>query len=156
MDAGRFGRALGQGAREAAKAAVQAAEAAAAPSPAPSRRTARPAPATPIIERARETVSQSSHHTVQTAQGIKRGGKRFGEAIWGPFAKLSSVLILEVTGVLFGMFALVAASEVWKGRHDFHAAAAEQRHEIFAIIMLAVFGYFTLSSFLRASRRQRR
>ena len=151
MDAGRFGRALGGGARETAKALVKAADAAAAPSPSAARTGAqevKPVPAAAMRGQA------AGVKTVRTATGLKQGGKRFGEAIWGPFAKLSGVLWLEVTGVLFGMFAGVAGLEAWKGRGAF-AARVGTEHEGFALLMMVVFGWFTVSSFLRAGRRSR-
>jgi hypothetical protein len=89
---------------------------------------------------------------------VARGGKRFGEAIWSPFIRLSGVLWLEFTGVFFGIFALYAASGAWKlrgeivetaGHHDGHV------HFLLAVGMAAVFTYFCVSSFLRARRRER-
>jgi hypothetical protein len=149
MDSVRFGRALGIGVREAAKAAVKAADAATAPSPSGAKP---PEAVQPPEVRGREAVRQ----TVQTARGIKQGGKRFGEAMWGPFAKLSGVLWHEIMGVLFGMFAAVAGVEAWHGRGSLRTGAAGRTHELFAVGMLVGFGYFTASSFVRASRRQRR
>lgn len=144
MDSVRFGRALGAGARSVAKAAVGAAEAVAAPS----RRGARTA-AAPV--RVRDAAMQ----TVGTARGLRQGGKKFGEAVWGPFAKLSGVLWLEVMGVLFGMVAALAGVAVWQGRGSLRPAAEGLAHEVFGVVMLGLFGYFAVSSFVRASRRSR-
>ena len=55
-----------------------------------------------------DRLRASTAQVRQTGQGLKEGGKRFGEAVWGPFAKLSGVLWLELTGVFFGIFALFA------------------------------------------------
>jgi len=147
MDRERFGRALGVGAREAAKALLKAADAAAAPDP-------------KVTRKAGAAVAQKMEQKVEqvkaTGAGVKRGGKRFGEAAWAPVAKASGVLWLEVTGVLFGMFAVAAGIAVWQDRWAFRAGGAQMRHAWFAVAMLVVFGYFTVSNYVRAARRSRR
>ncbi len=120
MDRVRFGRALGIGARETAKALMKAADAATAPNPEVTR-AAGAVVAKKVAPVAAPIARQVERAKVTTA-GVKRGGKRFGEAMWGPFAKASSVLWLEVTGVLFGMFAAVAGVWSWNNRGDFMAA----------------------------------
>jgi len=148
MDRVRFGRALGQGTREAARALLKAADAATAPNPSPS--VSQPQP--PSAPRA---AAQAIHQTRTTTHGVKQGARRFGEAIWGPFAKVSRVVMLEVAGVLFSLFAIVSGLEVWNHRADLHAAGPARNHLFVAVLMFAVFAYFTLSSFVRASRRSR-
>ena len=155
MDRVRFGRALGTGTRDAARALLKAADAAASPTPVPSAPT-RPSPAANLGRKAAQTTVQTTQQIRSTSAGVKRGGKRFGEAIWGPFVRVSSVLWLEVTGVFFGLFALTAGIEVFKHRADLHAAGAPRQHLLFALGMFLVFGWFTLSSFINASRRSRR
>lgn len=94
----------------------------------------------------------------QTTQGVVRGGKRFGEAVWTPFVRLSGVLWLEFTGVFFGIFSIYAASGAWKLRHDLHETATNHDshiHFLMAAIMAVVFAYFCVSSFLRAGRKGR-
>jgi len=66
------------------------------------------------------------------------------------------VLWLEVVGVFFGLFALFALAGVWRLRGEWHSAAAGHRQLLGALAMLALFGYFTVSSFVRARRRERR
>ena len=147
MDPVRLGRALGMGTREIAKTLVKAGEAVVAPNPGElGRKTARG------VVQARAGVVQAK----TTAAGVKRGGKRFGEAVWGPMARLSGVLWLELTGVFFGLFALTAGMEVWKRRADFGVAGEPRQHAWFAVGMLAVFGWFMVTSFVRAARRGRR
>ena len=156
MDRVRFGRALGTGTREAARALLKAADAATAPNPNPPQpRPVQPRPVqpSPVQPRPAQQVAQQIHQARVTTTNIKRGGKRFGEALWGPFAKLSGVVMLEVTGVLFSLFALTAALDIWKHHADFHTAAPGRQHLLFATVMFVVFGYFTASSFVRASRR---
>jgi hypothetical protein len=166
MDSVRFGRALGIGARAAAKTLVTAIDAATTPNPAGSANT--PASAGgPAKETKAETAgarmgqrtARTASQVRQTGKGLKQGTKRFGEAVWGPFVKLSGVLWLELTGVFFGIFALFAAGGVWKmrgewrqtaGNHDMHVRL------IAAAAMAALFGYFCVSSFVKAGRRGRR
>src|ERR1700722_7108097 len=115
MDSERFGRVLGVGARLAAKTVGQAVDAATTPSPSAKnsgtgadRRTASAtAPPTtkavPIRAQVRET-----------GRRLKPESKRFGEAVWGPFARLSGVLWLEFTGVFFGLFAVTMGVGLWR------------------------------------------
>jgi hypothetical protein len=69
------------------------------------------------------------------------------------------VLWLEVSGVFFGIFALLAVGYLWKLRGKWHSGAANaagHRSLMGAVIMLALFGYFCVSNFVRARRRERR
>jgi hypothetical protein len=172
MDRVRFGRALGFGARQAVKTLVTAVDAAKADNPAgkstgasakagpsagaPQARVSPAATPPPnAVKSAAKTVAQAR----EVHQGVRRGGKRFGEAIWRPFVRLSGVLWLEVSGVFFGIFALLALAYLWKLRGAWHAGAANaasHRSLLGAVIMLALFGYFSVSSFVRAKRRERR
>ena len=142
MDSVRFGRALGIGVREAAKAAVKAADAAVAPAPVASSRLGRDA---------QERVRNVAH----TAKGLKEGGRRFGKAALAPVAKAGGVLWHEVMGVLFGLFVLVAGGEAWHGRGELMRGGG-RTHEWFAVGMVLVFGWFMVSSFVKAKGRGRR
>lgn len=172
MDRVRFGRALGFGARQAVKTLVTAVDAATADGPAGKNSVAggRPgaaAGATPARVSPASAVRTSS--AVQTAaktvgqarevqKGVRRGSRKFGEAVWRPFVKLSGVLWLEVSGVFFGIFALLALGYLWKLRGSWHAGpanAAAHRSLLGAVVMLLLFGYFSVSSFVRARRRER-
>jgi hypothetical protein len=113
-----------------------------------------PDPARKAAQTAVRTVVQAR----ETQRGLKHGSRRFGEAVWRPFVRLSGVLWLEVAGVFFGVFALVALSWGWKVRSAWHLTgenAADHRRLLSAIVMLALFGYFCVSSFVRARRRER-
>lgn len=169
MDSVRFGRALGIGARAAAKTLVTAVDAATAPNPSAARDTSstqRPAEPTQgerksavSGERLVQQAARTTAHVIQTGQGLKRGSKRFGEAVWGPLVKLSGVLWLELTGVFFGIFALSAAGAAWKVRAGMQDSAANHNaheHFVWAVVMAVVFGYFCVSSFVSANRRGRR
>ncbi|MEO6815750.1 MAG: hypothetical protein ABI177_03550 [Edaphobacter sp.] len=166
MDSVRFGRALGVGARAAAKTLVSAVDAATAPNPSasvakPAQRSA-PSPAqvqqsakasgTRVVQQAARSAVQAR----QTGQGLVRGSKRFGEAVWKPFVKLSGVLGLELAGVFFGLFAFFGAGWAWKLRENWRETATNHdAHARFLVctIMAVVFTYFLVSSFVKANRR---
>ena len=67
-------------------------------------------PTVRLAQQAARTTAQA----LQTGRGLKEGSKRFGEAAWGPLAKASGALWLELTGVFFGIFAVFAANGAWK------------------------------------------
>lgn len=217
MDTVRFGRVLGQGARQAAKTLVSAVDAATAPDPRqpaarppasttrpPSAPAAAPLPvqtppltaasaqptptsatapasaataAQPTPSRAPRSVpavlppvspTNVTARATTTTRGLAEGSRRFGKAVWAPAVRLSGVLWLELTGVFFALFALVAGIATWRLRSALHllsaagasatpAAASDDRTRLlFAAGMVLVFGYFSLSSFLKANRRSRR
>jgi hypothetical protein len=172
MDRVRFGRALGFGARQAVKTLVTAVDAATAANPSgkstaagakagpatgatQARVSSTPARPTGAVQTAAKTVTQAR----EVHQGVRRGSRKFGESVWRPFVRLSGVLWLEVSGVFFGIFALLALGYLWKLRGAWHAGAANaasHRSMLGAVIMLGTFGYFSVSSFVRARRRERR
>jgi hypothetical protein len=141
------------GAREAARAAMKAVDAAKAPSP-EGTRMASPVADAKVEPEVLRPARQTERPRVNVA-GVKRGGKNFGAAMWGPFAKASSVLWLEVTGVLFGMFTLLAGSWAWSNRADLVAGGKLEHQEWVRLGMMAMFGYLTVSSYVRAARRSR-
>jgi len=197
MDAVRFGRALGFGARQAVKTVASAVDAATAESPTASPATSRSAgpgagtvagaggARTPAAEGARAAGSpqSSSSSSIPSAavnkaakaaaqgaasgvvqgaahaRGMRRGLSRFRASALEPVVRLSGVLWLEVMGVFFGIFAVFAATWVWRLRGEWRAGVAHPgAHGAFVggVAMLALFGYFCVSSFVRAKRRERR
>jgi hypothetical protein len=106
-----------------------------------------------------QKAARTTAQVVQTGRGLKQGSKRFGEAVWGPFVKLSGQLWLELTGVFFGIFAVFAASTAWKMRGDLHETATNHDPHVHLLLtagMAVVFGYFCVSSFVKSSRRGKR
>jgi hypothetical protein len=92
----------------------------------------------------------------QTGQGLVRGSRQFGGAVWKPFVKLSGVLGLELAGVFFGLFAFFGAGWAWKLRGNWRETATNHdAHARFLVclIMAVVFTYFLVSSFVKANRR---
>ena len=176
MDSVRFGRALGVGARAAAKTLLTAVDAAKAPNPSTTAKAKQDtaAPETPKAATSSTTTAagkvgtsdarpgqQSARTTAQvrqTGRGLKEGGRRFGEAMWGPFVKLSGELWLELTGVFFGVFAVFAGSGAWKMRTALYETVANHDAHLrflVSVAMAVLFGYFCVSSFVRANRRSR-
>lgn len=166
MDTLRFGRVLGSGARSAAKTLFQAIDAAKAENPA--RASAAPSPniEQPVSTQAvvatmgPNTVSaarqvRSTPHRVQHGPSLRHGFSRFVELALKPFVRLSGVMVLEVVGVFFGVFALYGFNTMWRVHTAWHSGSSNHRQFIGGALMLAVFGYFCVTSFLRARRRER-
>ena len=126
MDRVGFGRALGVGARDAARAVIKAADAATSPNPTPGQ-TTQPEPS-----KAGATAGRQASYRVEkvrtASSGIKRGSRRFGEAVWGPVVRVSGIVWLEVTGVLFSLFAIAAGSYLWQHRADLHVAGTPRQN----------------------------
>jgi uncharacterized membrane protein YraQ (UPF0718 family) len=151
MDRLRFGRALGQGTREAARALLQAADAATAPNPGPSA-----APTAPRSEPTVPRIAAQARHKVQTTQaGVKAGSRNFVQATMAPVKKASGILWLEVTGVLFAFVAFTAVLEIYRFRSALHATGDDHRNLLLAVAIFLFFGFCALSSFVRARRKSR-
>lgn len=176
MDSVRFGRALGFGARAAAKTLLTAVDAATAPNPsaaaraepsaeAPGTQTAASASTTAAVGKVEasgvrlgQQAARTTAQVRETGRGLKEGSKRFGEAVWGPFVKLSGALWLELTGVFFGIFAVFAGSGAWKMRAALYGTPANhdvRARFLISVAMAVLFAYFCVSSFARANRRSR-
>jgi Gpi18-like mannosyltransferase len=80
-------------------------------------------------------------------RGLRHGTRRFGEAVWRPFVRLS--------GVFFGIFALFALAAAVRLRAAWRPHSAGNTQLLVAVAMLVVFGYFCVSNFVRARRRER-
>lgn len=171
MDAVRFGRVLGVGARQAAKTVVAAVDAATATNSsgsatstnstaqAPASSSSRTAvnPEQPPVERSSPTgdVWRVRSQSQAKQQGVLHRTKRFRQAAFAPVVRLSGVLVLEVAGVFFGIFALYGLITVLRLRSEWHNGMPHHREWLGGVFMLAVFGYFCVSSFMRARRRER-
>jgi hypothetical protein len=161
MDSVRFGRVLGIGTRLAAKTVASAVDAAMAPNPSPPAKseagTGQERAGGAVRARVVERVADGRVQAAQTSQGLKEGGRRFKDAAWRPFVRLSGVLWLELVGVFFGLFAVSAGLGAWRLRSGLHGAASDVAHQRFliAVGVAVVFGYFCVSSFVRAGRRER-
>jgi uncharacterized membrane protein len=81
-----------------------------------------------------------------------------GRSVWTPVARFSGVLWLQVTGSVYAVIALAMGQAVWLRREDLrlsgHSAGQQRAYLLVGIFLL--FTYFAISSFVRASRRERR
>jgi hypothetical protein len=163
MDSARFGRVLGIGTRLAAKTVASAVDAAMAPNPSAAKaesgsgQEGARAVGAVVGTRVAERVAEGRVQAAQASKGIQEGGRRFKEAAWRPFVRLSGVLWLELMGVFFGLFAVSAGVGAWRLRNGLHGASSDITHQRFliAVGVAVVFGYFSVSSFVRAGRRER-
>src|SRR6185503_171996 len=90
-----------------------------------------------------------------TAAGVKRGGKRFGEAVWGPFVHAGGVLWLEITGLFFAIFGLFFIQGVYRLRSNWRMGPDHEKLIVYAMVGI-VFIYFSVSSFYRAHKKQQK
>lgn len=154
MDTVRFGRALGFGARSAAKMLIETVDAATTSNP--TRKLSVPAssgqPAACRDGHRRDlpTTSEFARSAARPLEGLRR----FRKTAVRPFVRLSGVLFLELAGAFFGIFALYGLSILWQVRGGWRTAALNHRQFIVGMLMTVVFGYFCISSFLRARRRE--
>jgi len=152
MDRVRLGRVLGHGARHAAKTLVSAVDAATAPdpNPRPQQRGGNAAGVHPVAQVA-EAVRQVSQAKAHARTQVKR-------SVLGPLKTFSSVVWLQVTGTFFGLFALVMGGAVWAHREDWRLGLTSHQGQkmVFYSAIFLVFAWFTVSNFVRASRRQKK
>ena len=113
----------------------------------------------------RDRATQTTHSVQQeapvykersrsAARGAKQGAKKFGQAVWGPFAHASGVLWLEITGLFFGIFGLFFAQNAYKLRGSWHSGPEREHFLAYAAVTLLFF-YFAFSSFYRARRKEK-
>lgn len=87
-------------------------------------------------------------------KAVAKGSRKFGEAVWKPFAHASSVLWLEVTGMFFGIFTLFFGMNTYKLRTQWEIGPDHQRFLVYTVATL-IFAYFTFSSFYRARQKEK-
>jgi len=149
----RFGigvRVAGRLAKERAKERIEERIDAAPPSSSPPH-AASPAsaPAWSAQNSARtRTSAQNGRIAGQTARAAGRGVAGFLR----PFGRVGGILWLEVTGFFFGLFATFFATSLWRTRTDY-AQGPHHQQFLIAAVLTVVFGYLSISSFLRARKR---
>ena len=163
---------MGYGTRHAAKTVAAMVEAAAAPGPSvtsaaasevhagartgasTSRAEVLPPPAEARAVRTVPPVSKG-----QAKAGLGLGVQRFRKSFWGPLAVFSGALWLRVTGLFFALIACTLGSGAWRLRTHPGVVAGGfhplPRFWVF-VVFAALFTYFALSSFVRASLKERR
>ena len=147
-----MGRALGIGVRVASNMVRQrVAQAAAAP----------PTPVTAAIPRPPEPAAPPRPQCQSPVPGpsktatAKRGAKAFGQAVLGPFTHAGSILWLEITGLFFALFALFFVQSVYRVRTAWRQGP-EHAHLLLYCVLAVGFGWFSVSSFIRAYRKNKR
>jgi hypothetical protein len=105
---------------------------------------------------ARERAPRVAKEVVQKSRGFTEGARRFGQAMWGPFAHVSSILWSEITGVFFGLFAFYFARGAFQYRYAYAASARDHSKFVLDLAMALLFGYFAISSFYIARRKEKK
>ena len=146
MEPNRLGRVLGVGTRVAANLVRERVNQASAAAPA--------AAQSPRPARAAADFSRNLQNYQTTGARAANGMRRFGQAMWNPFAHATGTLWLEITGLFFGLFTFYFVGNGWRFRHDWSTGPDHRKFLLYAVCG-AIFFYFTVSSFLRASRRNR-
>ena len=110
----------------------------------------------PAADAARPAQQAMPQTQVYAGRGkaVAKGTRKFGEAVWKPFAHASGVLWLEVTGLFFGIFALFFGVNTYKLRYQWAVGPDHQRFLVYTVVTV-IFGYFTFSSFYRARKKER-
>src|SRR3984957_6603419 len=105
-------------------------------------------PATPAPPRAK--IKMDSR-----VAGAKRGAKAFGQAILGPFTHAGSILWLEITGLFFALFAIFFVQNAYRVRPAWRQGP-EHAHLLLYCVLAVGFGWFSMTSFTRAYRKNKR
>jgi hypothetical protein len=101
-----------------------------------------------------ERAKRSAPVYAERGRRLADGSQRLGRSIWRPFAKASRVLWLEITGLFFAIFALFFGSNLWRLRAGWQQGPTHREFVLYALCT-AIFLYFTVSSFVRASRHKK-
>jgi hypothetical protein len=88
----------------------------------------------------------------QVAGKATRGVARGVGGFLRPFSRVGGILWLEVTGVFFCLFALVFATAAWRTKPAHYYGTFDKAFVASAVMML-LFLYLSVTSFLRARRR---
>lgn len=83
-----------------------------------------------------------------------RGGVAGAKAVAKATARTTRILLLEITGFFFAVFALMGFAAAWRqwSKMQSGQAAAPTSHIIVALAFTALFIYFSANSFWRARR----
>jgi hypothetical protein len=101
------------------------------------------------------SAQTATNARIQTGRAAGKTARAAGRGVAGflrPFGRIGGILWLEVTGFFFGLFAAFFATTLWRSRTDYAQGPHHQQFLIAAVLTL-VFGYLSVSSFLRARRR---
>ena len=175
-----MGRALGYGTRHLAKTLAAVAEAASTPSSPPAGIKAGPdaepgtAPNTPsrvFVESPSRSASLNhatapaspgksplrARSTGPTVRQLEVGSEHLKQSLLRPLAAYSRALWLRVTGTFFTLLAVTVGMGAWRARPDLHLnGSLGAAHHLWIFMAFGgLFGYFAVSSFLRANQVER-
>jgi len=102
---------------------------------------------------AQARVAASSAALAEGSRRFARGAGRFRSSLWKPFAHATGLLGLQITGMFFAMFGLGFAAKSWQ---LYRAMGWRDHHLPMYLAFAALFLWFAVSSFWRASRKQKR
>lgn len=109
---------------------------------------AQPAPQSASIPQSRPAAPASVRTTARRSGSITRAVGGFLK----PFHRAGSIVLLEVTGVFFLLPVIVFAPTLWRTRLSY-AHGPDHRTFLSAAIVVTVFLYLGVTSFLRARKR---
>ncbi len=98
-------------------------------------------------------VAASSAAVAEGSRRFARGAGRFSASLWKPFAHATGLLGLQITGLLFALFALGFGAKSWQ---LYRVTGWRDHYLPMYLAFAALFVWFAVSSFWRASRKQRR
>lgn len=81
-----------------------------------------------------------------------RGGVAAAKTVGKATARATRILLLEITGFFFTVFAAMGATAAWKQWQRMHSgqSSAPASHVAVTLVFTAVFVYFSANSFWRA------
>lgn len=97
---------------------------------------------------------RASRQAPGSARVAVQGVKGFGKAFWVPFRHASGVLWLEITGMFFALFGLFFAQNVYDARAAW-LKGPEHDHFLLYVALTVIFFWFSVSSFVKAHRRNK-
>jgi hypothetical protein len=154
MEPNRFGRKLGIGVRVASRMVKErAAQAGSKPGNNPAS-APQAAPARPPEPRPSPPPRPIKNYA-EPARRVGVGTRRFGQAFFGPLKHISGTLWLEITGLFFALFTIFFGQNAWRTRTS-ALHGPEHAHFLLYAVVTAIFLYFCVSSFAKASRRGRK
>ncbi len=89
---------------------------------------------------------------------VRKGVHHLKHSFWQPLAVFTGALWLRVTGVFFALIATTMGGSAWhtRGALQFGAVGSAVGHFWLFFFFTLLFGYFAVSSFVRANLRERR
>lgn len=138
----------------AARTAFEAVDAATSPSPNQPAAASRPPEVIPPRPAAQTASRPVTRPPVSVPPNLSRAVSSATAGVAAPLKKASRALWYELTGSFFALFALSFAGAMWKTRANAVSTIPDDRHRFYAFCALTLlFGYFSVSSFIRARKR---